>query len=178
MAFVAAVTCESSGSNALATQRGGGGGARGEGKQLVFCYGQKQPQKHTKQQQQSTVHTKRPQKKKKSPTPPKTKTEFQHGTFLTFSGGVFLFFLAPKFRHLATNKQETRRVSGITTCVNEWLLPPPTLTRHILRQRKFVSPYFETENFVSSYFETKKILYRHIWTKVLVSDFLKKNIWW
>jgi hypothetical protein len=67
-----------------------------------------------------------------------------------------LFFLRRNFATWRPKKEEeTGRVSGITTCVNEWLLPPPPN-----------SPYFEKKKFfISPYFEKKKFLYRHILRK-------------
>jgi hypothetical protein len=88
----------------------------------------KQPQKHTKQQQQSTVHTKQRKNKKKSPTPPqKPKPGSKMVPFVTISGGAFFCFSCAEISPLGDQKKETRRVSGITTCVNElqWLLPRP-----------------------------------------------------
>ncbi len=159
MAFEAAVTCESSGSDALTTQRGGRGG-RGRGKQLVFCWGQEAAtETHQATTAKYSAH-KTTQKQKKIPnSPPKTKTGFQNGTLrYNFRWGFFLFFLR---RNFATWRPEKRnKTSQRYNNMCEWIAmaAPPPLTRHILRKRKVYIAIF--------------------WRKFLSSDFLKKNIWW
>jgi hypothetical protein len=137
--------CESSGSDALAKGRR----RRSKTTRLLL-----RPEAATETHQATTAKysAHKTTKKKENPQLPKNQNRVPTRSLRNnFRGGFFCFSCA-EISPLGDQKKETRRVSGITTCVNEWLLPP--LTRHILTK--------------------KKSLYRHIWTKVLVSD-LKIN---